>query len=292
MLDYINLETLYWIINTESFEKAGDRLCITQSAVTQRVRKLEENQGQILLKRTTPPTLTKRGEELVELYRKVKLLESDIDDLGHNRNIVLAVNEDSLNTWFQDVIDKYLSLGSGTLEILTADQDRTKELLDSGEVMGCISAYSGTVRGCFKHYLGEMEYRLVCTPGFYQQYFKKGVDVKSLNESPRVEFNRDDLLLKNWLKDKFNNEVLTAEPNYIPSYDLFRRLITSGKVYGFLDSYSCDRYKEVLTPIDETAIITVPIYLYIWSLESKELETIRRIITEFSPTKDNHVDYR
>lgn len=280
MFDYINLEALYWVSNTGSFEKAGKKLCISQSAVTQRVRKLEENQGQILLKRSSPPELTSRGILLVEHFKKVMLLESDIESYSSSEiTITLGVNSDSLYSWFPDVISSYLKEGKNRLEIITADQDKTKELLDSGRVMGCISSFNGKIRGCNKYYLGEMEYRLVCTERYYNQYFKEGFNFKSFNMCPRLDFNRDDNLINNWVQETFD-KVLTTESHYVPSSDLFPRLILNGEVCGFLDDFSYQKSDHDFIDLTNNKPVKVPLYLYIWNVNSRELKTITRIILD------------
>ena len=58
MLDYKLLEAFAMVIIEGGFEKASRRLHLTQSAISQRVKLLEDQYGQILLKRTSPPEPT------------------------------------------------------------------------------------------------------------------------------------------------------------------------------------------------------------------------------------------
>lgn len=79
-------------------------LCITQSAVSQRVKLLEELTGQVLLARTTPLHSTLPGQKFLKYYLQVKLLEE-----------------------------------RALIDIRVDDQEQTHRMLKDGEVMGCIT---------------------------------------------------------------------------------------------------------------------------------------------------------
>lgn len=286
MLDYTHLEALYWVARIGSFEKAGEKLCITQSAVTQRVKRLENEQGQILLKRGSPPELTPRGVELTQHFKKVSLLESNLN--GSNAKgitITLGVNADSLYSWFPSVLTDYLKEGKSKLEVITADQDKTKELLDTGQVMGCISSFDGRITGCNKFFLGEMEYHLVCTESFYSQYFGDGLNFDTFNNCPRLDFNRDDNLIINWVKSEFGR-ILTTESHYVPSSELFGELICSGEVCGFLDEFSFKKLSPMLIDLTSKKPVKVPLYLYIWNVNASEIKKITSLILQHKPDKN------
>ena len=74
-LDYRWVEALDAIINQRSFEKAAEELCISQSAVSQRIKQLEKWLAQPVLVREQPPKATDTGRKLLGLYRRVCLLE-------------------------------------------------------------------------------------------------------------------------------------------------------------------------------------------------------------------------
>ncbi|MCK4503645.1 MAG: LysR family transcriptional regulator, partial [Desulfuromonadales bacterium] len=78
MLDYKHIEALAKVIQEGGFERAARVLFLTQSAVSQRVRQLEESSGQILISRTTPPRPTPAGKALLKHYQQVKLLEEGL----------------------------------------------------------------------------------------------------------------------------------------------------------------------------------------------------------------------
>ena len=73
--DYRTLQALDAVIRERGFERAAQKLCITQSAVSQRIKQLENMFGQPLLVRTVPPRPTEQGQKLLALLRQVELLE-------------------------------------------------------------------------------------------------------------------------------------------------------------------------------------------------------------------------
>ena len=75
--DYRTLQALDAVIRERGFERAAQKLCITQSAVSQRIKQLENMFGQPLLVRTVPPRPTEQGQKLLALLRQVELLEED-----------------------------------------------------------------------------------------------------------------------------------------------------------------------------------------------------------------------
>ena len=69
MLDYKLIEALAMVSQEGGFEKAAERLCITQSAVSQRIKLLEAQAGQILLARRNPPRPTPSGQQMIKHYQ-------------------------------------------------------------------------------------------------------------------------------------------------------------------------------------------------------------------------------
>ncbi|MGB1299517.1 MAG: LysR family transcriptional regulator, partial [Psychrobium sp.] len=112
--DYKLLEALTAVIDLQSFEKAAVKLFITQSAVSQRIKLLEENIGQPVIIRSSPITATAAGERLVVHFKMVRELENELipelapDSPTKPIKVSLAVNADSIATWFLGAITPVL----------------------------------------------------------------------------------------------------------------------------------------------------------------------------------------
>ena len=286
MLEYRNLEALAAVIEEQGFEKAGEVLHITQSAVTQRIRQLEELSGQVLVLRTQPPTVTEAGRVMLEHFKKVRVLEQEF--LQHsilaNTNqkpvLTLAVNADSLATWFSSVAGLYFSQYRGYLDIRCTDQDVTHILMTSAQVMGCISSMKNPFRGCKSDYLGNMEYRFISTRQFAQTYFAQGIDGTSFSHAPKLNYNRDDQLLSRWASQFFENAHSFQNSHFIPSSEQFPLLIQQGSVCGMLPNHQYLQYKGLYDLVDLSMErpVSLPLYWHRWNIPSEELDVLTEII--------------
>ncbi|MFN7883470.1 MAG: LysR family transcriptional regulator, partial [bacterium] len=79
-LDYVSLSFLAAVIREGSFERAAQVLCVTSSAVSQRVRTLEERVGCALVVRGQPCRPTATGRMLCQHLDRGRLLEHDFLD--------------------------------------------------------------------------------------------------------------------------------------------------------------------------------------------------------------------
>src|SRR3954451_2864190 len=110
MLDYAGLHALAAVVREGSFERAARALHVTPSAVSQRVKLLEERTGGALLVRGQPCVATEAGLQLCRHVERVGMLEHELREampaLGtggeadERVTVRVAVNADSLATWF------------------------------------------------------------------------------------------------------------------------------------------------------------------------------------------------
>lgn len=71
-LDSGQLAALQAVVDEGSFEAAARALHITPSAVSQRIKALEQAAGQVLVRRTRPCQPTEAGRPLVELASQLR----------------------------------------------------------------------------------------------------------------------------------------------------------------------------------------------------------------------------
>ena len=73
------LECLAAIVEEGGFERAAQRLSITQSAVSQRLRALEAQVGTVLIVRSRPHKATQAGQLLLKHTKMMRLLRADLE---------------------------------------------------------------------------------------------------------------------------------------------------------------------------------------------------------------------
>ncbi len=224
MLDYAALAALAAVIREGSFERAALALHVTPSAVSQRIKALEEKVGAVLVRRGQPAEPTPQGRALCRHFDAVSALEGELAaDLpglsleGEGRaTIPVAVNADSLDSWFLTAVADFSAKIGHLVEIKVDDQDHTAEWLRRGEVLAAVTSEDKPVQGCRVKPLGALRYRANASPDFMTRHFAGGVTPEALTQAPALAFNRKDRLQTQWMQQHFGHNY--APPlNWVPS---------------------------------------------------------------------------
>ena len=233
MLDYDALAAVAAVIREGSFERAAATLGITPSAVSQRVRGLEERLGSVLVVRGQPATATDLGRALCAHFDRVELLEAELAPAlvpkGQRTPLTLklAVNADSLATWFPGAAAGFAQATGMLLELMLEDEAHTADRLRSGEVMAAVTADPEPVPGCRTVRLGALRYRACASPGYVTRHFGDGVNAATLARAPCLRFDRRDHLQARWAREAHGVE-LRAPTHWVPSTQGFVDLAVAG----------------------------------------------------------------
>lgn len=241
MLDYAGLEALAAVVREGSFERAARKLHVTPSAVSQRIKLLEERVGQVLVLRGQPCSGTEAGRRLCLHVEQVALLENDLR--RKNPELVpegqtalptlkLAVNADSLSTWFMDAMSAFTRDGNELLDISIDDQDHTAKRIREGEVMAAVTATSSAIPGCNTWPLGRMRYVAAASPDFIHRYLKDGITPEAMARTPMMSYGRKDSLQDQWLQ-RLGAEGRRSTPrHFLPSNQGYTRACELGMGWG------------------------------------------------------------
>lgn len=133
-----------------SFEQAAAQLRITPSAVSQRIRALEEAAGALLLSRSRPCRPTEHGRRLLRYWRQVMSLQQELDNelQQQSSQLALAANHDSLDTWLLPLLAEAAAEEQLLLDIQAEDQEHTRALMAEGRVMAAVSSEAVPIHGC------------------------------------------------------------------------------------------------------------------------------------------------
>lgn len=204
MLDYPSLAALAAVHRRGAFDLAAAQLGVTPSAVSQRVKALEERIGTLLIIRGQPCTATTEGLRLVQHYDEVMLLESALALPGSERpaltTIRIAVNADSLATW---VIPALAATEGLLFDLVIDDQDYSQDWLRRGEVAAAITSHPGPLQGCDTLPLGRLRYFATASPGFLARWLPNGANRATLAQAPALTFSDKDRLQADWLSARF-----------------------------------------------------------------------------------------
>jgi LysR family transcriptional regulator (chromosome initiation inhibitor) len=286
-------ETLAAVVDEGTLDAAARRLHVTPSAVSQRIKSLEDQIGRLVLVRSKPVRVTEAGAAIVRLARQAALLEHDaLAALGDGAEkaaltrVPLAVNADSLGTWFLEPLARLGRRHPVVFDLHRDDQDFTAALLESGTVMGAVTTRATAVSGCRVSVLGALRYEAVATPAYVARWFG-GDRAADLAAAPLVDFDRRDDLQSAWLTAQGIDPALPPR-HYVPASNDFATATRLGLGWAMLprlqSQQALDRGELVLLGGDP---IDTVLHWQQWNLRSPLLDAIadeivaegRRVLT-------------
>ena len=271
--------TLAVVVDEGTLDAAARRLHITPSAVSQRIRALEDQLGRVVLVRSKPVSATEAGDAVVRLARQLALLEYDAlaaigAEGGTVASVPLAVNADSLATWFLPPLARVAQRRAVVFDLHRDDQDFTAGLLESGTVMAAVTSREAPVAGCRVRRLGVLRYEAVATASFADRWFADGADAEALGSAPVVDFDRRDDLQTQWLMRR--GVAAAAPPRHrVPASQDFATAVALGLGWGLLPGFQSAealRAGELVRLGDDP--IDVPLYWQQWNLTSPLLDEV------------------
>ncbi len=286
------LECLAAIVEEGGFERAAQRLSITQSAVSQRLRALEAQVGTVLIVRSRPLKPTAAGQLLLKHTKQMRLLraglERDLKELApsstggtrEEERISIAINADSIATWALPALNTLARQGL-PLEIIADDQDFTQEWLREGQVLGCVTTLRQALRGCKVVPLGAMDYVAVAEPAYARAHLRDGLTPHNFRSVPFIAFNRKDDMQTEFAARAFGLKRVSLTQLFVPS--------SEGQVRAVLAGWGVSVVPELLARglLQQGALVNVaaqhalPIQLYwhCWNLESDVLDALTGALT-------------
>ncbi|WP_241992870.1 LysR family transcriptional regulator ArgP [Cryobacterium frigoriphilum] len=277
-----HLHALVAVLEEGTFEAAARRLRVTASAVSQRIKAMEFTAGQVLVQRVTPVTTTAAGDVVLRYARQMQLLEADTvraldDDLMHagRRSMALAVNADSLATWFLEALAALPPTVGVVFTISREDQEHTTSLLRAGTVMAAVTSTPEPVQGCRSEKLGIMRYRAVCSPAFRARWLEGDASPSRLAGVPVVNFDRRDRLQDDFFRRVVGHD-LDAPRQFVPTSADFARAVVLGLGWGLLPEQQClaEIARGELIELAPHSPIDVPLYWQRWTLDSPLLDDV------------------
>ena len=281
------LECLAAIIEEGGFERAAQRLSITQSAVSQRLRALEAQVGTVLIVRSRPLKPTAAGQLMLKHAKMMRLLRADLEKelkvlapsaTGGGRDeerISIAINADSIATWALPALDSLAQQGL-PIEIITDDQEFTHEWLREGQVLGCVTSMGQAPRGCKMEPLGCMEYLAVAQADFARNHCPKGLNAHNFHQLPFVAFNRKDQLQHSFVEQSFGLPRVGLRQLFVPSSHGQVRAVRAGWGVSVLPEL---QVRDLLASGELVNLaprhrLGVTLYWHCWNLSSEVLDAL------------------
>lgn len=276
-MNFEHLKTLSAIVETGSFDGAASVLGITPSAVSQRIKALETSAGQILVRRSLPSSATDAGAILLRTARQIQALEADaLQSLGQGpagrATASVAVNADSLATWFTPVLHEAATWPDTELDLHIEDQDHSSRLLRQGDVLGAVTTDPKPVGGCRAELLGVMRYIPAASLELRQRH--ETADGINWPEMPVLRFSANDDMQHRFLRSQ---GIEHFPPTHtIPSSEGFLEAARAGLGWGMIPEQQLQHghRRDGLVALPAGPPHDVALYWQCWSLASPRLERI------------------
>ncbi len=289
------LECLAAIVEEGGFERAAQRLNVTQSAVSQRLRALEAQVGSVLIVRSRPLKPTAAGQLLLKHTKQLRLLRADLErDLqelapsapGSGREderVSIAINADSIATWALDALHD-LVCQRLPVEIIVDDQDFTQEWLRSGQVLGCVTTLKQALRGCRMVSLGAMHSRAVASSSFAKKHLPQGLTAHNFREVPFLSFNRKDDMAAEFVARAYGLKRVALNHLFVPSSEGQAHAVKAGWAVGVLPDLMVREAlaQGQLVDVAPGQVLPIQLYWHCWNLESEVLDALTQALTEAS----------
>jgi LysR family transcriptional regulator, chromosome initiation inhibitor len=275
-LDTPQLAALAAVIESGSFDAAAEWLHVTPSAISQRIKTLEQRVGQVLVVREKPCRATTAGIPLLRLAAQTALLESEAlaETAGGSAELVriaIAVNADSMSTWFTAVLAELPDL---LFDIRIEDQDHSARLLREGAVMGAVTTERIPVPGCRVQSLGVMRYLPVASADYLDRYLSDGFTREAVAAAPSIAWNHDDAL-QDMLVRKTFRRAIPRPVHYVPTAEGFGAAVRAGLGWGMYPEQLAAQDLAHGTFVHVADLhLDVPLFWQCWKLDSPLIKTV------------------
>ena len=286
MYDRDRLATLSAVVEQGSFEAAAELLTITPSAVSQRIKALERQSRQILVRRSRPCVATEAGQTLLRLARQITVLEDAVsrtfgEEDATAVHLPIAVNADSLTHWFLHAVGPLATRFGVRLDLHVDDEEHTAALLREGAVVGAVTTSAAPVQGCAVRPIGATRYRPVAARPVYDRWFSGRDPAEAFPAAPRVDFGPKDRLQTRFVR-QITHRPCTGPAHRVPAADGYHDAVRAGLGWGmFTDAparAAADAGRIVL--LDAERHLDVPLYWQHWKLSTTVLDALTDAVQE------------
>lgn len=287
-LDPVLLATLGAVAQEGTFERAAARLHVTPSAVSQRVKALEQSVGQVVVGRTKPVTPTAAGQVLLRLAGHWDLLVADalaeiVPEAGATAYplVPVVVNADSLATWILPGLARAQEELGITLDVVREDEEHASDLVRSGAALAAVTADATPVAGCRVTPLGSLRFVAVCTPAFRDRWLPRGARAADLDRAPMVRFDRKDTMQHRVARRWVRREI-DPPASFIGSSREFAEAVRLGMGWAMMPVAWAEEElaSGALVPVSRRPHHDVPLHWLAWRLPSRTLQVLTRCVTE------------
>ena len=283
MLDYKLLQALASVIENGGFERAGEALGLTQSAVSQRLKSLEVRLGQPLLTRHPELKATPAGQKLLNHFQRVQLLERDLRQTiptltEESSRLRIAINADSVATWWAEAVGEFCQREGLLLDLIIEDQDVGLKRMREGDVAACLCSSSQAIAGARAVPIADVSYWPLASPDYARRFFAEGLTSAAFESAPAIVFGPNDQLQHRFLADCGYQGRFPF--HLCPSSEGFVQMARAGIGYGMIPEMQARNWirRGELINLAPGHELSVPLYWHFWRNSGELLQRLTQTL--------------
>lgn len=242
-INYELYKMFYQVVQTGSFTKAAEELYISQSAVTQAIKKLEDQlDGTLFVRSKTGVVLTEAGRELYDyiaqsletidnagrIFIEHKNLERGTVRIACGSTLAKLILDDAIIEFAQDYPNVNISIKNDITS-------RSIEKIANGKVdMAIITLPCKIEADNIKvTNMKEVEYCFFTNKNYYEEQIQTEISLKDI-EKFDLAFPASESNARIWLDTKLNENGIKIEPKYeFSSANILTKFVEKMDVIGY-----------------------------------------------------------
>lgn len=240
MIDLKKYNIFYTVANSKNFTEASKKLYVTQSAVSQNIKAIEEQMGIVLFKRDKRNiSLTDEGKRIYEhidmAIKNINNASKIIDDIKNLNTGILKIG--ASDTICRYYLLKYLRIyrkkhPNINIELVNKPSPYVRELVENSKIdIGFINSYSTKSSKITYKFIQQTEEVFFTS----KEYFKKILDLNNMSDYSFVTLN-DSTSTRQILNEAFTKyNIKLKNIVEVINIDLSIDLVKNGFGIGFCD---------------------------------------------------------
>lgn len=281
--DYSQLSALAAVVDEGSYARAAKALSVTQPAISNRIKALEENLKMEVVTRSRPRVLTEAGRTLYYHFSKIQALESDtlvkLSELAGSRipttQVRIAADEFAMSGWMHKAVGRAKSALEVTVDLIPSTGNHDG-LLKSGQAHGALSLEEHCPVGFQPLELGIFRCKAVASREFINKHLDGEITPEALLRTPAISLDREGKTLRDWASAYTEQGQLPEAPQHVPFLSSFMGLCMEGSGWAIVPEHLLEQatYKEGLVDLMPENTLEMPVY---WIFPQARLTMMRAL---------------
>lgn len=301
LLETSHLQTLLAVKKNGSFSKAAEELGVTQSAISQNIKSIENRLNVKLIQRTSKGVqLTEEGHKIYSLARDfINRIDSVVHSIQDDKDLMrgtirigtlMGIGKSWLTTRLLDFTTKYPDI---LFEAKYANPEELLDLFENNE-LDCLIISEQHLPSIGEKVHVFNEYLTLVMPKDDKFKLDKNFDLETLVKFPIILYEKNDVLFQRWCREKFGTVPKKINKRMvINSHGTMIQAVAKGLGIAVLPGHVFKRsyYRDQVLNLGSHFEVFNQKYYYVFHSESevfKRFKVFSDFLSKEEPLELNH----